>query len=759
MSGVGYINKDRYMSDEFVRSPNWKQVKEGHIQCYQDCLWRLFADVKFPVHLDKCDISCNYCCHLADLDKYLYEITSLLHKAASSCLPLRREYMKSKRGTFGWNEFVCPYQETARQSFKEWTDHGRPTTGDLFQRMRSDKKKYKYAVRRLKRHSTRFYLDELGCNLLEGSNDRFWQSVHKMKSSKSFQCQSVNGSSNVLVIAQMWKDHFSKIHDMDNVGVNKSDGCCYRELSSEFDFVVSAEMVQNAIQLLKGNKAAGIDGIYEEHIIYAPGCVVAHLAKIYTAMLKHGYLPKSLTKGLIVPLIKDKFGDYSDMSNYRGITLSSVFCKILELIIKESCEGSLITSDLQFGFKKDHSTTMCSYVVQETIEYFNSRGSPVYACFLDASKAFDRVDHDILFSILRKRGLNPMILRLLEFWYRNLTARVRWSGVLSDEFPVSNGVRQGGVLSPLLFTLYIDDLLLQLSESGHGCRVGGCDVSVVAYADDICILSGSVNGLQALLLKCSSFASERRLVFNANKTKCIRFNTLKAKWISSVPLPTISFEGHMLDFVDGWKHLGHTFCATLSNVVSIDVETKRFFSSFNSFFHVFKGASPIVLCCLLLSYSTIFYGCQLWSCNDIELHRLRVAWNDAVRKICGIGRRCHVDSMLAATGLLPLPDLLRKRKLQFRNRLLRSKNTMIHYLCDLLQLSSRSVFYATCVKYDLAYGTSTVKSHRDIGSIITNYFINGIQRSRLEAAAEAYPKLFVSTRSSHYILTSLFSID
>ena len=105
---------------------------------------------------------------------------------------------------------------------------------------------------------------------------------------------------------------------------------------------------------MKGNKAAGIDGIYEEHIIYAPGHVIAHLAKIYTAMLKHGYLPKSLTKGLIVPLIKDKFGDYSDMSNYRGITLSSVFCKILELIIKESCEGSLITSDLQFGFKKDH---------------------------------------------------------------------------------------------------------------------------------------------------------------------------------------------------------------------------------------------------------------------------------------------------------------------------------------------------------------------------------------------------------------------
>ena len=127
---------------------------------------------------------------------------------------------------------------------------------------------------------------------------------------------------------------------------------------------------------------------------------------------------------------------------------------------------------------------------------------------------------------------------------------------------------------------------------------------------------------------------------------------------------------------------------------------------------MFKGAYPIVLCRLLQSYSAIFYGCQLWSCNDKELCRLRVAWNDSVRRICGVQRGCHVDAMLVATGLLPLLDMLWKRKLQFRCSLLRSKNCLIRYLYDLLQFSCRSLFHSTCVNYDLLYGMSDFRSHQ-----------------------------------------------
>ena len=88
-------------------------------------------------------------------------------------------------------------------------------------------------------------------------------------------------------------------------------------------------------------------------------------------------------------------------------------------VIAELCEDFLVTSDRQFGFKKEHGTTMCSFVVQETVEYFNTRGSPVFACFMDASKAFDRVSHDLLFSVLEERDFSMVVLRLLESWYRN----------------------------------------------------------------------------------------------------------------------------------------------------------------------------------------------------------------------------------------------------------------------------------------------------------------------------------------------------
>ncbi len=132
----------------------------------------------------------------------------------------------------------------------------------------------------------------------------------------------------------------------------------------------------------------------------------------------------------------------------------------------------------------------------------------VFGCFLDASKAFDRVNHTTLFKMLIDRNLPPTVLRFLFSWYRDQELVVRWNVDISASFNVSNGVRQGGVLSPILFTVYIDELLQRLSRLGIGCQLGGHSVCALGYADDIALLAPSPSAMRILLKECESFASE-----------------------------------------------------------------------------------------------------------------------------------------------------------------------------------------------------------------------------------------------------------
>ena len=127
----------------------------------------------------------------------------------------------------------------------------------------------------------------------------------------------------------------------------------------------------------------------------------------------------------------------------------------------------------------------------------------MYGCFLDASKAFDRVDHSLLFDKLLKRKLSPVVARTLLAWYSQQRVSISWNSSLSDKFSITNGVRQGGVLSPILFTVYIDDLLSELEKMGVGCYWRQHFVGTVCYADDIALLAPSPAALRLMLDACS----------------------------------------------------------------------------------------------------------------------------------------------------------------------------------------------------------------------------------------------------------------
>ena len=139
---------------------------------------------------------------------------------------------------------------------------------------------------------------------------------------------------------------------------------------------------------------------------------------------------------------------------------------------------------------------------------------------------FDTVDETLLFEKLIAGNLPIGVTRFILSWYQSQQDWIRWKAALSEPFSVTREVRQGGVLSPILFSLYIDDLLMELAESGVGCHWDGLFVGALAYADDLTLLAPSPSVLRTLLHICECFGVANYLKFNPDKTRCIRFSRL-----------------------------------------------------------------------------------------------------------------------------------------------------------------------------------------------------------------------------------------
>ena len=302
---------------------------------------------------------------------------------------------------------------------------------------------------------------------------------------------------------------------------------------------------------LKPGKASG-SFITAEHILHGSPFLTIHLHLLFNSMIQHGYVPSDFLKGVITPIIKDSEGDTSSVDNYRGITLSNIFAYLFEHAVLLKTGNLLVTDDLQYGYKKRHSTSHAIYSVKRCIDYFTEHGSYIYASFLDCTKGFDRVSHSGLFLKLLKRGVHLCWIRVLHYWYSNLTSVCKWQNAISDAFSVISGVRQGGVLSARFWAIYMDDLFTELRNSGMGCYIVNIFIACILYADDVCLLAPSRRAMQSLLDICSKYASNWCIRYNEKKSKLMFFG----KNYKSFTYPSISLNDAPLEFVSEWKYLG-----------------------------------------------------------------------------------------------------------------------------------------------------------------------------------------------------------
>ena len=366
----------------------------------------------------------------------------------------------------GWSQEVDQHQKESRYWHDAWVLEGRPRGNWLHGVMIRKRSQYHYAIRRVRKRSdlTRaenlFEASLLGdCSLLA--------EMKKIRCGGSSNHQDlpdtvagVQGEDN---IAEKYKTVYESLYSSADTQAEMS------RLMKKVDQLISNSSVQEVAKitgskvkeaacLMKPKKGDVSGGFTSDALLNAPDIMFDQLATAFRSFLVHGTVTSYLLACCFLPLIKGN-KDPSDTGSYRAIAGSSLILKLFEKVIL-LVWGHLLSSDsLQFGFKKKTSTTQCTWLVTEVVQYFLRQGSHPIVTLLDCRAAFDTCKFDILFKRVLETGVPAIVVRALMFSYQQHYAWVRWGKSRSDIFRIKNGTRQGSIASPVLWSVYCDLLI------------------------------------------------------------------------------------------------------------------------------------------------------------------------------------------------------------------------------------------------------------------------------------------------------------
>jgi len=592
-----------------------------------------------------------------------------------------------------WNEHLDELKQDSLFWHSIWISSDKPTSGIVFQLKRSTSLKYKLAVRQAFALYENRFDDELGLHFLNKRMPEFWKTWSVKFRRNAERDVYIDGSNDGMNVANAFADHFSKVYQ--KTSANGSGEASIQSLlntcrNKEYDYselkdLINVELVDKCIQRLKLGKACGPDDLSAEHLLNAHPIVVMQLCELFRLLLYSGCVPDGFGKGTIIPLLKDKTGDANSLDNYRGITLIPVIAKLFELVILEVSGNCFETDDLQFGFKSDVGCPNAIFTLRSTIDYFKNKGSTVYGASLDISKAYDTVNHYKLFVALSKTGMCKNILALMVNWYSKLSVAVRWKGFMSSCFYVGSGVRQGSSLSPTIFNVFMNMFIVRLKALRCGCCIGGYFVGCILYADDIILLSASVDGLQRMLNCCFEVSSDQLLSFNCTKSSCFKIGKLRP----NLYIKDMHLGCNTITWCESFKYLGLCFNAGNSLRINIDVIKHKFFAACNSVLSNSRSLDELIqlqlqesFCLPLLQYGVSAIKLTSSQCSD-----LNSCWNTVFRRIFHFRKFDSVRLCICGLGRLDFYHIRLNLVLKFVKKCLMSSNVIIRFLSRLFTLS------------------------------------------------------------------------
>ena len=257
---------------------------------------------------------------------------------------------------------------------------------------------------------------------------------------------------------------------------------------------------------------------------------------------------------------------------------------------------------------------------------------------------------------------------------------VKWGSCLSSPFSVGNGVRQGGLLSPALFNLYMDALSRQLAECRTGCMIGNSLINHFMYADDLALVSPSSAGFQHLLNICSEYGVKFDVKYNAKKSVVMICRTKEDRELN---FPVFYLSGQILSVCNSCKYLGHIINDKLEDDSDMLRQRRMLYAQANMLVRKFHFCSEEVKVNLFRAYCTPLYTAPLWvNYKKESLRKLKVAYNDALRIFLKKPRGGSASQLFCNYGLTTFQALLRNLMYSFKCRLDGSLNEVITVLVN-----------------------------------------------------------------------------